>query len=124
MSLEVEDEIRDGSFEFDLTPEEIRMFERLAAQEQVHNKLGALLGAYRESILAERNQFMRGLQKKYRIRKPHLATYDPAQKKIISIFNPTHNPRKIESSPMVFHKMAVDSFMDLIRNLQELLGVK
>lgn len=120
---DLEDEIRDGQFEITPTPAEIEMFERLAGMENIHNEIGSLLGSYRDSIMEQRNRFMVGLHKKYRIRNPHHMTWDPIQKKIVSIFNPDLKARKIDVSPLVFRRVASESFMGMIRSMSEILGV-
>lgn len=84
-------------FERDLTPDEIKAFEKIAQMEAVHNELGAALSLYKEQIITTRNKFVQAICRKYSIEKPRDASYDPVSKKVVSVFHPNLKGHKIIS---------------------------
>lgn len=109
------------TFEQNLTKDEIEMFERLLAQEEVHNALGAMLGQFRESIVETRNRFVGHLCSKYRIppeQQKH-AAFDPISQKVVSTFHPNVKGHKIVSRSNAFSQLASELMVDAIKKLSE-----
>lgn len=107
-------------FEFEVTEEEKRLFEKIERMEAVHNELGANLGEYKDNIMEFRNEFVKRLVKKYKIQNPSHMQYDSISGKIVSIFNENAISRKIIHRPHAFKMLASSRIMATIKELSDI----
>lgn len=110
----------DTIFEHKLTPEEIEIFDRIQSMEDVHNALGEVLSAYRESILTFRNDFVKKLQVKYKIERPALVQFDPTTKSIVSVFHPNQKAHIIVNKQDAFRNVAFKHVQGAIKDLTDM----
>ena len=106
--------------ETNLTDDEVKMFEHIKAMEMVHNELGANLGAFKDSIMQTRNEFVKKVATKYKVENPNQVTYDPKSKKLISIFHQNMPFVKIKEKPAMFTQLASDMMFKAISTLTNL----
>ncbi len=110
-------DIQSSNTEIAISKDEIEMFERLMAMEEVHNLIGVQLGLFKDSIMETRNKYMKHLQRKYKMDNPALFTYDQLGKKIVSVLHPNLKASKIISTGDAFQTVASRRVMDLINEL-------
>lgn len=104
-------------FAFDLTPGEIAMFAKIERNQAVLNILTASLGAYRDTIVKERNEFVSELCRKYKIENPAKVTFDARARRFVSIFSPDLIALKIDRRPRDFEQAATRLTLSAIREL-------
>jgi len=114
---------QDSIFEYDLTADEIKMFEHISSMEQIYNELGTNLAIYKDSIMQVRNEFCSKVASKYRINNPANMTYDRVSRKLRSIFHPKLSTMVGFDKPSFFSETANDIIVRGIKTLTDMMRV-
>lgn len=110
-------------FEFDLTPDEVKMFEHIRSMESVYNELGFNLAIYKDAMLKTRNDFVDRVAKKYQIDNANHMTYCFVTRKLKSVFNSNLITTKGIDKPPLFSQAANDMMVSSLRTLMEMLRI-